>query len=261
MRSESSRPVALVTGGTRGIGLGIARALAADGWDLALCGVRPEDAVADTLAELRAAGAAVAYVPADISQSGDRARLLESVAERFGGLDALVNNAGRAPRVRADLLEATEESFDEVLRTNLYGPYFLTQRAVPLLLEARRVRPDARRGIVFVTSVSAEMASLNRGEYCVSKAGLAMAVRLYAARLAAETIPVYEVRPGIIATDMTAAVREMYDRRIAEGLVPERRWGQPEDVGRTVAALLRGDVPYATGSVIHVDGALSVPRL
>ena len=259
--TASLRPIALVTGGTRGIGLGIARALAADGWDLALCGVRSEEAVADVLGELRASGASVAYVAADISLAGDRARLLASVAERFGGLDALVNNAGRAPRIRADLLEATEESFDEVLRVNLQGPYFLTQRAVPLLLDARRERPAARRGLVFVTSVSAEMASPNRGEYCVSKAGLAMAARLYAVRLAESGVPVYEVRPGVIATDMTAKVREMYDRRIAEGLIPEARWGTAEDVGRVVAALLRGDLPYATGSVIHVDGGLSVPRL
>ena len=261
MTRAGDRPVALVTGGTRGIGLGVARALAADGWDLALCGVRSEEAVADALAELQGLGAVVSYVPADISLPGDRARLLASIGERFGALDALVNNAGRAPRVRADLLEATEESFDEVLRTNLYGPYFLTQRAVPRLLDARRERPDARRGIVFVTSVSAEMVSTNRGEYCVSKAGLAMAARLYAVRLAQHGIPVYEVRPGVVATDMTAKVRDVYDRRIADGLIPEARWGRAEDVGRTVAALLRGDLPYATGSVIHVDGGLSVPRL
>jgi len=259
--AQPARPVALVTGGTRGIGLGIARALAADGWDLALCGVRAEDAVADALNEVRALGASVLYVAADISQPGDRMRLLAAVSDHFGGLDALVNNAGRAPRVRADLLEAAEDSFEEVLRTNLQGPYFLTQRAAPLLLDRRRDRPDAPRGIVFVTSVSAEMVSTNRGEYCVSKAGLAMAAQLYAARLAEHGIPVYEVRPGVIATDMTARVRDVYDRRIAEGLIPENRWGRPEDVGRTVAALLRGDLPYATGSVIHVDGGLRIPRL
>jgi len=253
--------VALVTGGTRGIGLGITRALSVDGWDLALCGIRPEQEVGDVLSQLRAGGRTVLYVPADISQPGDRAHLLSTIAGHFGGLDALVNNAGRAPRVRADLLEATEESFDEVLRTNLQGPYFLTQRAVPLIMDRRRERPDARSAIVFVTSVSAEMVSTSRGEYCVSKAGLAMAAQLYAARLGEHGIPVYEVRPGIIATDMTAKVRDVYDRRIREGLVPEGRWGSPEDVGRTVAALLRGDVPYATGSVIHVDGGLRIPRL
>jgi 3-oxoacyl-[acyl-carrier protein] reductase len=259
--THANRPVALVTGGTRGIGLGIAHALAADGWDLVLCGVRSEEEVVDALNQVHALGASVMYMAADISQPGDRARLLAAVAGAYGGLDALVNNAGRAPRIRADLLEATEESFEEVVRTNLQGPYFLTQRAVPLLLDRRRDHPDAPSGIVFVTSVSAEMVSTNRGEYCVSKAGLAMAAQLFAVRLAEHGIPVYEVRPGVIATDMTARVRDVYDRRIAEGLIPENRWGRPEDVGRAVAALLRGDLPYATGSVIHVDGGLRIPRL
>lgn len=252
--------VALVTGGTRGIGLGIARALARDGWTLALCGVRDPDAVAPTLDELRSLGARVEYAAADVSAADDRSRLLAFVRDRLGRLDALVNNAGRAPRHRADLLEATEESFEELLRVNLQGPYFLAQAAARQMLERPR-GSDPPPVIVFVTSISAEHASLNRGEYCVSKAGLAMAVKLFAARLASAGIHVYEVRPGIIATDMTAGVRETYDGLIANGLVPERRWGTPEDVGRVVAALLRGDAPYATGSVIHVDGGLSIPRL
>lgn len=256
-----ARRVALVTGGTRGIGLGIARALAREGWDLALCGVRAEADIQGVLQELQAAGSAVHYCAADVARSEDRARLVDFTRERFGRLNALVNNAGRAPRVRADLLEAGEESFEDLLRTNLQGPYFLTQAVARGMLESKRQDPAFQAAIVFVTSVSAEMASPNRGEYCVSKAGLAMAARLFAARLAAEGVPVYEVRPGIIATDMTAAVRETYDRRIADGLVPERRWGRPEDVGRAVAALLRGDVPYASGMVVHVDGGLSVPRL
>jgi NAD(P)-dependent dehydrogenase (short-subunit alcohol dehydrogenase family) len=158
-------------------------------------------------------------------------------------------------------MEATEESFEEVLRTNLQGPYFLTQAVARTMADRRAQDAGFGAAIVFVTSVSADMASLNRGEYCVSKAGLAMAAQLFAIRLAHHGIPVYEVRPGVIATDMTAGVREMYDRRIAEGLIPEGRWGQPEDVGRAVAALLRGDFPYATGSVIRVDGGLSIPRL
>src|SRR6185295_9608619 len=172
-------------------------------------------------------------------------RLVAFVRDRYGVVNALVNNAGRAPRVRADLLEATEESLEEVLRTNLQGPYFLTQAIVRDQVERRRIDPSFEASVVFITSVSAEMASPNRGEYCVSKAGLSMAARLFAARLAEHGIPVFEVRPGIIATDMTAAVRESYDRRIADGLVPERRWGGPDDVGRAVAALVRGDVPYA----------------
>lgn len=253
--------IALVSGGTRGIGLGVARALARDGWALALCGLRQRDEVADVLDELAAAGGVAQYWPADIGSTSDRKQLLASVIAHFGGLHALVNNAGRAPRIRADLLAATEESFEEVMRTNLQGPYFLTQAVAHLLVRQQVPNQSAGRGIVFVTSVSAEMASPERGEYCVSKAGLSMAAKLFAVRLAPHGIPVYEVRPGIIATDMTAGVKEMYDKRIGEGLVPDARWGHPDDVGRAVAALLRGDVSYATGTVINVDGGLSIPRL
>ncbi|HKC11346.1 MAG TPA: 3-ketoacyl-ACP reductase [Vicinamibacteria bacterium] len=253
--------VALVTGGTRGIGLGIARALASEGWDLAIGGVRPESSVRKVLKELRGFGVDVLYCAADLAHARQRKRLVEAVVRRYGGVNALVNNAGRAPRVRADILEASEESFEELLRTNLQAPYFLTQHVARLMLERKRARPTTPAAVVFVTSVSGEMASTNRGEYCVSKAGLTMAARLFAARLAADGIAVYEVRPGIVATDMTAPAREAYDKRIAEGLVPEQRWGRPDDVGRVVAALLRGDLPYATGAVIPVDGGLSIPRL
>jgi NAD(P)-dependent dehydrogenase (short-subunit alcohol dehydrogenase family) len=256
-----TRRTALVTGGTRGIGLGIAGALAKEHWDLMLGGVRPEADVAGVLDELRQHGGAVHYVAADLAAPADRARLLGDLRTRFGTVNALVNNAGRAPAIRADLLEATEESFDALIGTNLRGPYFLTQAIARDQVERRRTDASFEASIVFITSVSAEMASPNRGEYCVSKAGLSMAARLFAARLAEHGVPVYEVRPGIVATDMTAAVQQTYDKRIADGLVPERRWGQPEDVGRVVAALLRGDLPYATGSVINVDGGLSVPRL
>ncbi len=260
-KGRAHHRVALVTGGTRGIGLGIARALASEGWDLALGGVRPETSVRGVLQELRSVGIDVLYCAADLAHAGERARLVDAVVRRYGGLNALVNNAGQAPRVRADILEASEESFEEVLRTNLQAPYFLTQHVARLLLEGKHENPTALAAVVFVGSVSGELASPNRGEYCVSKAGLTMAARLFAARLAAHGIAVYEVRPGIVATDMTAPAREAYDRRIAEGLVPEGRWGRPEDVGRVVAALLRGDLPYATGAVIPVDGGLSIPRL
>lgn len=256
--------VALVTGGTRGIGLGIAGALARDGWTLAICGQRPATDVQHVVESLRATGAPeVAYWPADVGVAADRERLLHVVRARFERLDALVNNAGKAPRVRADLLEASEDSFEDLIRTNLQGPYFLTQQVARMMSEQRGAgaSPSQPGGIVFVTSVSAELASPNRGEYCVSKAGLAMAVQLYALRLAPSGIPVYEVRPGVIATDMTAKVKDVYDQRIADGLVPEGRWGQPDDVGKTVAALLRGDLPYATGSVIHVAGGLQIGRL
>jgi len=252
---------ALVTGGTRGIGLGIARALAREGWNLVLCGTRPATDVSATIDELRQSGGAVDYEVADLSSAAARVLLVEALRTKHGALNALVNNAGRAPRQRADLLDAGEDSFEELIRTNLQGPYFLTQAVAREQVARREADPSFAASIVFITSVSAEMASVNRGEYCVSKAGLSMAARLFALRLAGIGIPVYEVRPGIIATDMTAGVKEAYDARISDGLVPERRWGTPEDVGRVVAALLRGDAPYATGSVIDVDGGLSLPRL
>lgn len=252
---------ALVTGGTRGIGLGIARALARDGWSLTVCGVRPAAEVTSVVEELSATGTAAHYVRADIANAEDRARLVVECLDRFGVINALVNNAGRAPRIRADLLDAAEDSFEDLMRTNLQGPYFLTQAVARHMVDRKRADAAFHGEIVFVTSVSAIMASPNRGEYCVSKAGLSMAARLFATRLAADGIPVFEVRPGVIATDMTAAVRDSYDRRIAEGLIPENRWGEPADVGRAVASLLRGDLPYATGSVVNVDGGLSIPRL
>ena len=202
-------PIALVTGGTRGIGLGVCRALAREGWALALCGVRSDDAVQDVVADLGAIAHPVGYFRADVGSTADRSRLIRAVVERFGGIDALVNNAGRAPAVRADLLDASEEAFEDLVRTNLQGPYFLTQAVARLMVERRNAGARASRGgIVFITSVSAEMASTNRGEYCVSKAGLAMAAKLFAVRLAPHGVPVYDVRPGIIATDMTAAVRD-----------------------------------------------------
>jgi 3-oxoacyl-[acyl-carrier protein] reductase len=260
--SDRSLPrSALITGGTRGIGLGVARALARDGWDLLLSGQRKADEVATVLAELGRLGVNVDYIAGNIAEPEDRAAILDRARTRYGTINALVNNAGRAPRVRADIVDASEQSFEEVLRTNLQGPYFLTQAVARDMLERVRTDRTFRSAIVFITSVSARMISINRGDYCISKAGLAMAAGLFAVRLAPHGIPVYDVRPGVIATDMTSAVKDTYDRRIADGLVPEARWGQPEDVGRTVCALLRGDLPYATGSVIHVDGGLSLPRL
>jgi len=259
--AQTQKRTALITGGTRGIGLGVARALARDGWDLLLSGQRSPTDVSAILDDLRSQGTSIDYVAADISQSSGRAAIVDRVRSKHGAVNALVNNAGRAPRVRADIIDATEDSFEEVLRTNLQGPYFLTQAVARDMLERSRTDSAFRAAIVFITSVSAEMISPNRGEYCVSKAGLAMAASLFAVRLAPAGIPVYDVRPGIIATDMTAPVKDLYDRRIVDGLIPEARWGQPDDVGRAVCALLRGDLPYATGSVIHLDGGLSLPRL
>jgi 3-oxoacyl-[acyl-carrier protein] reductase len=261
IRDRSPHRAALITGGTRGIGLAVARALARDGWDLLLTGQRSAGEVAGVLEDLQASGGAVEYLAGNISDARDRAAIVDRARARYGCVRALINNAGRAPRVRADIIDATEESFEEVLRTNLQGPYFLTQAIARQMLEQSRSDSAFRATIVFITSVSAEMVSTHRGEYCVSKAGLAMAASLFAVRLAAHGIAVFDVRPGVIATDMTSAVKDVYDRRIAEGLVPEGRWGQPDDVGRTVCSLVRGDLPYATGSVIHVDGGLTLPRL
>lgn len=255
------RRVALVTGGARGIGLGIARCLARDGFDLALCGTRGESQATPALEELTKAGVDALYVRADVGETTDRERLVAAVRERFGRLHVLVNNAGTAPTKRVDLLLAEEESFDRLLLVNLKGPYFLTQAVARWMIEQKRGDSAFSGCIVNVTSVSATVASTNRGDYCVSKAGLAMATRLWAARLAEHGIPVYEVRPGIIRTDMTAPVAEKYDRLIGEGLVPQARWGEPDDVGRAVAVLAQGELAYSTGAVLVVDGGLTIPRL
>jgi 3-oxoacyl-[acyl-carrier protein] reductase len=255
------RRVALVTGGARGIGLGCAEALARDGWDLAVCGQREEAQAAEALGRLSAAGTAVHYLRADIGSDDAAEQIVAGVKGRFGRLDLLVNNAGVAPTERKDLLEAGRESFDRLIRTNLRGPYFLTQAAARWMLEQGKGDPSARRCIVFITSMSATVASINRGEYCISKAGLSMACQLWAARLAPEGIPVYEVRPGIIKTDMTAGVAAKYDALISQGGIPQMRWGFPEDVGRAVAMLARGDLAYSAGQVIMVDGGMTVPRL
>lgn len=254
------RRVALVTGGTRGIGFGIAAALAREGWSLALCGTRSAAEAAGALAALPEAE--TLYVRADVARAEDRRALLDAVAARFGALHLLVNNAGVAPEVRADLLEATESSFDRVLGINLRGPYFLTQAVARWMVEQRRADAAFAGCLVNVGSVSAEVASVGRGEYCVSKAGVAMMTQLFAARLGAEGIPVYEVRPGIIHSDMTASVQSKYDAAISGSeLLVQKRWGEPEDVGRAVAMLARGDLPYSTGQVIHVDGGLTLRRL
>ncbi len=253
--------VALITGGTRGIGLGIARALAQEGYYLALNGVREPSAVEPVLQELRSTGVEVAYFPADMAQREERNGLVRAVRERFGCLHLLVNNAGIAPPVRADILEASEESFDTVIGVNLRAPYFLTQAIARWMIEQKQSSSEYTGCIVFVTSISATVASVNRGEYCISKAGLAMAAQLWAVRLAEFGIPVYEVRPGIIRTDMTAPVQERYDHLIANGLTLQRRWGTPEDVGKAVAMLARGDLSYSTGAVLMVDGGLTVARL
>ena len=253
--------VALITGGARGIGLGVSKCLAADGFDLAICGVREASAVVEPIGQLTELGAEVFYCRCDVADAAARAAMLTKVRERFGRLHVLVNNAGVAPKVRADLLEATEESFEYVLRTNLQGPYFLTQAAARWMVEQKQADPAFHGCIINVSSVSATVASINRGDYCISKAGVAMATQLWAARLGEFGISVYEVRPGIVKTDMTAGVVAKYDKLIADGLLVQPRWGLPDDVGRACAMLARGELTYSTGQVVMVDGGMTVSRL
>lgn len=255
------KKVALITGGSRGIGLGIAQALSRNGFDIAINGVRPESAVGDVLESLRSNGGQVLYCQGDLSSSDDRKNMLETVKNSFGRLNVLVNNAGIAPKERRDILEATEESFDEVVSTNLKGNYFLTQLAANWMIAQKKSNADFTACIVNISSISATVASVNRGEYCISKAGISMATQLFAVRLGEYNIPVYEVRPGIISTDMTRGVTEKYDKLIREGLCVTQRWGLPEDVGRAVTALAGGNFLYSTGQVIMVDGGLTIPRL
>jgi len=252
----TARRVALVTGGSRGIGLGIARELAAAGFDLTINGRREPNEVKATMAELAGAGIDAIYCKGDVAEFPDHAAILSAVRQRFGRLDVLVNNAGVAPQTRADILDASIESFDRLIAINLRGPYFLTQSAARWMIEQREANPSFRGCIVNVSSVSATLASTNRGDYCISKAAVAMATKLWAVRLAEFGIDVYEVRPGVVATDMTAGVKEKYDAMIAAGLTVERRWGTPRDVGKAVAMLARGDLPYATGQVLTIDGGV-----
>jgi 3-oxoacyl-[acyl-carrier protein] reductase len=261
MTKNNSRGVALVTGGARGIGLGIAQALARENFDLAICGVRDEAAVESSLAGLRALGAQTLYLRGDVSDPIARRNLVEAVRTRFGRLHVLVNNAGVAPKVRADLLDATEESFETVLKVNLQGPYFLTQLCARWMIAQKKVDPVWRGCVINISSVSATLASINRGEYCISKAGVAMATQLWASSLGEFGIPVYEIRPGIVKTDMTAGVQAKYDELIAEGLLLQPRWGTAEDVGKAAAMLARGDLAYSTGQVLTVDGGMTVNRL
>ncbi len=259
-------PAVLITGASRGLGRGVAIEAAAQGLSVGINYASNRAAADETAALCRHAASdpAQRFVPVagDISRPADRVALVDATLAAFGRLDALVNNAGIAPRVRADIVDASEESFEEIVRTNLQGPYFLTQRIARHWLEARYppVLPGGFK-IVFVSSISADTASVNRGDYCISKAGLAMASQLWAARLATANVQVIELRPGIMATDMTSGVKEKYDRLIAEGLVPQRRWGSAEDVGRAVRAILAGSFPYTTGDVIHLDGGFHMRRL
>ena len=262
--TTSQRATALVTGAGRGIGRGISIELGRLGFHVAI-NYAGNAATADECVELvRQAGGDAFTIQADISSRDDRARLMSETMNTFGRLDLLVNNAGVAPNVRADLLEADEESFDRLIAVNLKGPYFLTLKAALQMIvqtTAKSYGPFGPPRIVTVSSMSAYTASINRGDYCVSKAGLGMMTALFAARLAQYGINVYEVRPGVIATDMTSAVKDKYDRLIENGAWPLRRWGEPSDIGRAIAAIARGDLPYSTGEVINVDGGFHLRTL
>lgn len=253
--------VALITGGSRGIGYGIALQLAGAGYDIVINGVREPEAVTSQIQALEKTGARVLYCKADISSKNERTGMLDEINAFYGRLDILVNNAGIAPRERKDILDASEESFTELINTNLKGPYFLTQSVARWMIAQQNERPDFQGCIINISSISAVVASVNRGEYCIAKAGVSMATQLFAVRLAEFNIPVYEVRPGIIQTDMTAGVTEKYDRLIEGGLTLQKRWGFPEDVGKAVHALADGYMPYSTGQIINVDGGLMVQKL
>jgi NAD(P)-dependent dehydrogenase (short-subunit alcohol dehydrogenase family) len=255
------KKVALITGGSRGIGYGIALQLAEAGYDVAINGVREAEAVTGQVQALEKAGARVLYSRANISSREDRTKMLDEINAFYGRLDILVNNAGIAPRERKDLLDATEASFTELIDTNLKGPYFLTQSVARWMIAQQNERQDFQGCIINISSISAVVASVNRGEYCITKAGVSMATQLFAVRLAEYNIPVYEVRPGIIQTDMTAAVTEKYNKLIAGGLTLQKRWGFPEDVGKAVLGLVQGYFPYSTGQIINVEGGMLINRL
>lgn len=282
-------PTALVTGGSRGIGLAIAKKLCSMDYDVAINGVRPAEQVSGVLEELRASGTQVIYCQGDVGSDVDRAQIVRTLKNEFGRLNVLVNNAGVAPRERLDPLRASAESFDRLMRINLRGPFFLTQAIAGWMVEQKTAgsavagsddhagagaqaatddrsvadaeTPSFSGAIINIGSISATVVSPERADYCMSKAGFAMHSRVWAVRLAEYGIPVYEVRPGVIRTDMTSAVTEKYDRLIAGGLTAQPRWGTPDDVARAVGALAGGDFPYSTGEVIMVDGGLTIHRL
>lgn len=254
--------IASVTGGRRGIGLAIVKALAAEGYRVVISDLITREEAEPLLASLRGKGLAADYRRCNIADTAQRTALFAYIRETYGRLDLQVNNAGVAPKVRLDILETTEESFDFVLDINLRGTFFMCQGAANLMRECLAAPvPDYRPRIVNIASMSAYTSSVNRGEYCISKAGIAMVTKLFADRLAEEGIPVFEVRPGIIQTDMTAAVTEKYQKLIAEGVTPIRRFGQPEDVADCVMAAASGRLDFATGQVLNADGGFHIRRL
>ena len=253
--------VAVITGGTRGIGLGIAHTLAEKGWSLVLNGMRDAADVQNILETFDKYEVTALYIQGNVGSLDDGRRILATTVDTFGHVNALVNNAGVAPATRADLLETSAESYERVMDINLKGPFFLSQAFANHMIAAKNINPEEFFSIINISSISATIASVNRGEYCISKAGMSMMTKLFATRLGEFDIPVYEVRPGVTLTDMTGPVKAKYDQLIEQGLTIQKRWGLPEDVGKAVASLLDQDLPYSTGQVIMVDGGLTIERL
>jgi len=265
---QGKGPVAIVTGASRGIGRAIAIELAGIGfnivinhYDFTADGKPDEMAAQKTSSDIVAKGARYIVLRGDVSSDTDRASLVKTVKDEFGRCDMLVNNAGVAPLKRIDLLEASEKSFDRVLSINLKGPYFLTQLVAKWMIEQQKQFPERNYRIVNIGSMSSYTSSPARGEYCISKAGVSMMTMLYADRLAEFGIGVFEIRPGIIQTDMTSVVKEKYDKLIAEGVTPIKRWGQPEDIAKAVSAIAEGKLDFSTGQIINVDGGFHLRRL
>ena len=255
-------PVGLITGGSRGIGRAIAFELAGMGYDVVLNHVRPADeALGQLVHEIESRGVRCLAVQADIGQAGDREELVAQTKRRFNRCDLLVNNAGVAPAKRVDILETTAESYQRVMDVNLQGPFFLTQMVARWMVEQKRAAPEYGYRIVNISSISAYTSSPSRAEYCISKAGMSMMTALFADRLAAEGVGVFEIRPGITATDMTQTVKDKYDALITEGLTPVRRWGRPEDVAAAVRAIAEGRFDFSPGQVFNVDGGFHLRRL
>jgi NAD(P)-dependent dehydrogenase (short-subunit alcohol dehydrogenase family) len=254
-------PVALVTGGSRGIGFGIAKKLAEIGYDLAINGVRPEADAKEYLDELRALGSKVIYLQGNIADKSDRASIVQGLKDQFGKIDVLVNNAGVAPRNRCDVLEVTEDDYDHLMNINEKGTFFLTQEIAKWMLELKSSNPEMQGYIINITSVSAELASPKRAAYCMSKASLSMFSKTMAVRMAPHGISVFEIRPGFVDTDMIEKVRATYLELVQTGATLEPRIGKPEDIGQVVATLVKGDLPYATGQIINVDGGLTIGRM
>lgn len=258
----NGKPVAVITGASRGIGRAVAIALAGEGYDIAAIARSVNSEGMEILGpEVEKRGAQFFPIGLDISCTKCQKEVVSNILERYGRIDFLVNNAGVSPLQREDLLEMTEESYDRVMNINLRGPVFFAQKVAREMIWLKNKIQGFRPAIIFITSVSAELSSPNRTEYCVSKAGLSMASTVFADRLAKESIRVFEVRPGIILTDMTIKMTDKYTKMIDEGFVPQRRWGMPEDIGKAISSIARGDWDYSTGMVFEISGGLNIHNM